>query len=300
MNEKTPQQTGFKSQKELTDFERHVIENKGTERPFTGLYTSYDAPGIYACKRCGHPLYKSADKFASHCGWPSFDAEIPGAVIQRPDPDGMRTEIICAQCRGHLGHIFRGEHFTPKDTRHCVNSVSLTFIPIEKDRYPSVVLASGCFWGTQHYLARVLGIIHTDVGYCGGHLDHPTYKQVCTGTTGHVEAVKVTYDPQRVSLDEILKVYFETHDFTQTDGQGPDIGPQYLSVMFYQNAQEKQAMERLIVELQSMGFHVATKLKERTRYWQAEDYHQNYYENKGGTPYCHTYKQIFKRTPSAR
>lgn len=115
---------------ELTPDERYVIEQKGTERPFTGEYDDFYQAGTYICRRCNAPLYRSDDKFDAHCGWPAFDDEIAGAVRRLPDPDGMRIEIECTNCNAHLGHVFLGEGLTQKDTRHCVNSLSMRFIPV--------------------------------------------------------------------------------------------------------------------------------------------------------------------------
>ncbi len=121
------------TQNKLSPEEDRVISGKGTEMPFTGKYFAFWEKGTYVCKRCGSKLYRSENKFEANCGWPSFDEEIPGAVKRMPDPDGMRTEIECANCGAHLGHVFVGEHFTEKDTRHCVNSISMDFIPDKEE-----------------------------------------------------------------------------------------------------------------------------------------------------------------------
>lgn len=280
---------------ELTPFERHVIEEKGTEPAFSGLYTQTDEPGEYLCKRCDALLYKSDDKFSSQCGWPSFDQEVLGAVVRVPDRDGQRIEIVCHKCKAHLGHVFEGEHLTVKNVRHCVNSVSLKFKPKSTVTSKVAVLASGCFWGTEYYLGRVPGVLRTSVGYTGGHVENPSYKQVCSGTTGHVEAIEVTYDPRKLSYKELLKYFFETHDFSQDNGQGPDIGPQYLSVLFFSDEQEKKDAEELVAYLGNNAHKVLTQLRPIQTFWVAEDYHQLYYEKKGDVPYCHRYREIFPR-----
>jgi peptide methionine sulfoxide reductase msrA/msrB len=280
----------------LTPEEENVILNKGTERPWTGEYTDHKEKGTYTCKQCDAPLYLSEDKFDSHCGWPSFDDEIEGAVLQIPDRDGMRTEIVCANCGGHLGHVFLGEGFTEKDTRHCVNSISMNFVPAvqELGRNTSrAIYAGGCFWGVEYFLQQKNGVISVTSGYIGGKTDNPTYKEVCNENTGHAEAVEVVFDPNLVSYEELTRLFFEIHDPTHVNRQGPDIGEQYRSEIFYVDDEQKKVAENLISILKGKGFNVATKVTKATTFWPAEDYHQDYYENKGSLPYCHGYTKRF-------
>lgn len=277
----------------LTQAEENVIVNKATEHPFTGKYLNNEEEGTYVCKRCDAPLFYSNDKFDAKCGWPSFDDEIEGSVKRVLDADGRRTEIICNNCGGHLGHVFLGENFTEKNTRHCVNSISLKFIPKENTSFEKVYFASGCFWGTEYFFMRASGVIETSVGFMGGHKEKPTYKEVSTQKTGHVETTEVIYDPSKITYGDLVRLFFETHDFTQTDGQGPDIGSQYLSRIFYKDEEEKAIAKKYKDLLIDKGYKVATSLKPVSDYWKAENYHQQYYKHKGSTPYCHVYTKIF-------
>jgi peptide methionine sulfoxide reductase msrA/msrB len=278
----------------LTIEEARVILHKGTERPYTGEFVNHKENGTYTCKQCDALLYRSSDKFDSHCGWPSFDNEIEGAVKRIPDADGTRTEIVCANCGGHLGHVFMGEGFTEKNTRHCVNSISLNFKP-EKNMIvtDTAIFAGGCFWGVEYYMQKEPGVISTTVGYTGGTKENPTYEEVCAHNTGHVEAIEIAFDPEKTSFEKIARLFFEIHDPTQTNGQGPDIGEQYLSVVFYRNENQKQITEKLIQILKEKGYKVATKLLPASTFWKAENYHQDYYMNKGALPYCHGYTKRF-------
>jgi len=280
--------------RKLTPEEERVIIHKGTERAFTGEYYDFHEKGTFVCKQCGSALYRSDDKFESGCGWPSFDDEIKGAVKRVPDADGRRTEILCSKCGGHLGHVFLGEGFTPKNTRHCVNSISMDFIPASQEKQSGrAIFASGCFWGTEYYFAKANGVISTTVGYSGGHVKNPTYEQVCSGKTGHYEVVEVIFDPEKTNYEELTRLFFETHDFTQVNGQGPDIGEQYLSVIFYLDNDQKQIAEMLVKQLSEKNYKVATRILKATDFYPAENYHQDYYQRKGGTPYCHFKRKVF-------
>ncbi len=279
----------------LTPFENSVINKKATERPYIGKYTDHKESGTYICKQCGEALYKSESKFESDCGWPSFDSEIEGAVKRIPDADGLRTEIVCNNCGGHLGHVFLGEGFTSLNTRHCVNSVSMDFVPADLDqgRYETAILAGGCFWGVEYYLQKEPGVKTVTSGYIGGHVKNPSYREVCTGRTGHAEAVKVVFDPDKISYEKIVKLFLEIHDPTQVGRQGPDVGDQYRSGIFYLNEQQAKTAKELLGLLSSKGFKIATELSPATEFYEAEDYHQDYYFNNGKMPYCHAYTKRF-------
>ncbi len=277
----------------LTPAEERVILKKGTEPPFSGRFWKHSADGTYVCRHCNAPLYAAPSKFASDCGWPSFDDALPGAVKRQPDADGRRTEIVCARCGGHLGHVFEGEGYTAKNTRHCVNSISLDFVPTAPNPSRQAVFASGCFWGTEYVFQRAPGVLSTTVGYTGGSAPEPTYKAVCADTTGHAEAVKVEYDPAQTTYEALCRLFFETHDPTQVNRQGPDVGSQYRSVVFYLDDEQKAVAEKLIAQLQAKGLKVATELVPAGTFWKAEDYHQDYYKRTGKQPYCHAYTPRF-------
>jgi len=280
---------------DLTQGEAEVINRKGTELPFTGKYADYGKSGTYVCRKCGTALYYSSSKFKSGCGWPSFDDEIRGAVRRLPDADGLRTEIECAVCGGHLGHVFTGEGYTPKNIRHCVNSVSVDFVPthIEPGTYGTAIFAGGCFWGVEYFMQRAPGVVSVMSGYTGGHKSDPTYEQVCSGTTGHAEAVKIVYDPKRTTYATLLRLFLEIHDPTQVGGQGPDRGEQYRSEIFFMNSYQKEVAENNLNVLRSKGLRVSTALSKASQFYPAEDYHQNYYSKTGKLPYCHRYTRRF-------
>jgi peptide methionine sulfoxide reductase msrA/msrB len=276
----------------LTQDEKYIIEQKGTEYRFSGIYNDFYEEGVYLCKKCNAPLYKSEDKFKSSCGWPSFDDEIVGAIKKVPDADGRRVEIVCQKCGGHLGHIFEGEGFTSKNIRHCVNSLSLNF-KSKKENFKKAYFAAGCFWGVEFFFQKQTGVLEVVSGYMGGDIENPTYKIVCSGFSGHLEVVEVIFDESIVSYETLAKLFFEIHDFTQTNGQGPDIGTQYLSAIFYCDENQKNIAEELIEQLKKKAYKVATTLRPKVKFYKAESYHQNYYNKSGKTPYCHSYRKVF-------
>lgn len=279
----------------LTPDMKQIICEKATEYPGTGEYTDLETPGTYLCRQCGLALFRSESKFHSGCGWPSFDNDIPGQVRREPDSDGRRTEILCSRCDAHLGHVFEGESFTQLNTRHCVNSASLDFVRnLDVWDTKEVIVAGGCFWGMEYYFHKLPGVLTVEAGYSGGTTLNPTYKEICVGNTGYLEVIRVVFDKDKLSQEEVLKYFFEIHDPTQTNGQGPDVGEQYQSAIFYYNEEQLQIAEKLIKVLQDIGYKVATSLKPADVFWRAEDYHQNYYQVNNKFPYCHSWHDRFE------
>lgn len=278
----------------LTPQAYEVIVNKGTEAPNTGEYNLTDVQGTYLCRQCGLALFRSTDKFIASCGWPSFDDEIANTIKRQFDADGRRTEILCERCDGHLGHAFSGEGYTKKNLRHCVNSLSVDFVENTsvKDTHEAIY-AGGCFWGVQTLLEENPGVLKVEVGYCGGTVLHPSYDQVCAGGTGHLEAVRVIYDPSQIDYEALTKDFFSIHDPTQGNGQGPDLGSQYLSAIFCYNEQQRNTCLSLIEALKQKGFNVRTDIRNMDVFWRAEEYHQDYYKKTGKTPYCHARTKRF-------
>lgn len=282
----------------LTTDEEAVVKHKHTEPPYSGEYWDFYEDGIFVCRQCGLPLFDAEAKFDAQCGWPSFDDAFPYAVKELLDADGERTEILCARCGGHLGHVFRGEKLTNKDTRHCANSLSIKFVPrAQQNAYladpknqlaiSSIVLGGGCFWCIEAAMMRIPGVLAAESGYSGGKMQNPTYEAVCSGATGHAEVVKITYDEQTLTLEQLLDYFFGIHDPTTRNAQGHDIGTQYRSVIFYDSEEHKKQIEAFIAKKQpEYKSEIVTEVAELQNFYRAEEYHQRYFEKNPYAAYC--------------
>lgn len=302
-NPNTPiQKTEEEWKKQLSTDQYYVLRKKGTEEPYSGALLLNKEKGVYKCAGCGNELFTDDMKFDSHCGWPSFDKEISGGKIKTIEDNshGMhRLEIQCAKCGGHLGHLF-DDGPTKTGMRYCVNSLSLEFTP-EKDiknnttkattasNIETITLGGGCFWCVEAVYEMLNGVQKVESGFSGGASKNPSYKDVCTGTTGHAEVVQITYDNTKTSLEEILKVFFTVHDPTTLNRQGADAGTQYRSVVFYSNEKQKQVANEIIAALTKNNVYqkpIVTQVAPFEAFYKAEDYHQNYYNLNKEEPYC--------------
>ena len=262
---------------QLTPGERHILKDKGTEAPFSGEYNTHFEAGIFTCRACDNPLYESNTKFNSGCGWPSFDDEIEGAITRYEDLSGgrLRTEICCKKCDGHLGHIFVGEQITIKDTRHCVNSLSIRFKAYSK--LQRATFGSGCFWSVEKLFKATEGVYHSSVGYMGGDTEMPTYEEVCSGITNHAEVVNVYFNPEKVSYSNLLNLFWANHNPTTLNQQGLDRGTQYRSIIFYHTELQLKEIEQSIKEHQKNWENkIVTQVVCSSKFFRAEEYHQNY------------------------
>ncbi|TAH27369.1 MAG: bifunctional methionine sulfoxide reductase B/A protein [Cytophagales bacterium] len=279
----------------LTPEQYYILREKGTEKPFSGEFTLTKEKGVYKCGGCGEPLFTDDMKFESHCGWPSFDKEIAGGkIIQTEDNTyGMRrTEITCAKCGGHLGHIF-DDGPTETGKRYCVNSGSLSFEPqksnVTQNTTETITLAGGCFWCIEAIFEELKGVSKVESGYSNGNTKNPTYKQVCTGTTGYAEVVQITYNKSIILLEQILEVFFALHDPTTLNRQGADVGTQYRSGIFYQNEEQRKIALKVIETLNKNNAFdnpIVTEINQIKDFYKAENYHQEYYELNKEQPYC--------------
>lgn len=289
-------------QKRLTPEQFRITRGKATERAFCGGLLKNKTPGMYLCVCCGLPLFESAAKFDSGTGWPSFfQPAAPENIREEADAShGMsRTEILCRRCGAHLGHVF-DDGPRPTGRRYCLNSESLRFVPADQLKSTAepasnpampnkatdgragraeAVLAGGCFWCVEAVFRQLDGVEEVTSGYAGGSAETANYAAVSTGLTGHAEAVKIVYDPRKISFDTLLKVHFATHDPTTLNRQGNDVGTQYRSAVFYADAEQKRIAEATIAELDRSKTYarpIVTRLEPLVAFYPAEAKHQNY------------------------
>lgn len=279
--------------KRLTAEQYKILRNHATEPAFCGTYVAQKKNGVgtYHCAGCAAPLFTSDTKFESGTGWPSFFQPLPRRVGAKEDNSHgmMRTEVHCARCEGHLGHVFE-DGPPPTGLRFCINAIALDFRA--RPATQKATVGAGCFWGVEATFRNVKGVVDARVGYAGGTTKNPTYEQVCYENTGHAEVVEIDFDPTVVSYEQLLAVFWDNHDPTTLNRQGPDVGSQYRSVIHVHTPEQRAAaIASKAAEDASKRFKrpIVTEIVDAPVFYPAEEYHQRYAE-KHGVEHCRVIK----------